>query len=173
MKWISIVLFLAGFSLTQHAQEFTYWNELTDAEKRQELAKPTTSKSIAAFYFGEQPAGDSISLDALLTELSKADSGQRLFYFEVFRTKMPSYRDSLAINNYTIHVMNLLTYHAPYVLHYLATHHDPACHKMLERAADHAFENMSWFFPPRARFRSELARDLNARQQQQLDKILK
>jgi hypothetical protein len=137
------------------------------------LAKSTTSENIVAFYFGGRPAGDSISIDALMAKLSKADSSQRLFYFEVFRTHMTKYTDSLSMNNVAVHTMNMLTYHTAYVLEFLTTYPDPACQQLFERASNHAFENMSWFFPSRAQFKRDLFNDLNASHRQQLDKLLK
>jgi hypothetical protein len=133
-----------------------FWCELSDSEKAVVLSQPRISETIKAFYFGHRSAGDFISEDALMGTLSKADSNQLPFYFEVFRSRMPAYRDSIDRASFTVHVLNMLYYHPAYVAEYLRKHDDTATRQLFRDAVQYAFEELPFLYPDKAEFHRQL-----------------
>ncbi len=170
MKKTVLLLFLLMSPGWMHAQN-SYWCELSDSGKKAVLSNPRISEAVKEFYFGHRSAGDFISEDALMGTLSKADSSQLPFYFEVFRSRMPAYRDSIDRASFTVHVLNMLYYHPAYVAEYLRKHEDPALHRLFREALEYAFEKMSFLYPDKAEFRRQLMKRAGPRNKKIIEEL--
>ena len=171
MKRILFLLLLLFSIAWMHAQN-TYWSELSDSGKRAILSHPRISEAIKEFYFGHRSAGNFISEDALMGTLSKADSIQLPFYFEVFRSRIPAYRDSIDKASFTVHVMNMLYYHPAYVAGYLRKYEDPALRQLFRESMEYAFGKMSFLYPDKSEFRRQLLQKAGPRNKKVIEELL-
>ena len=171
MKRIFLLLLLLCSVEWMHAQNI-FWCELSDSGKKLVLSRPRISEAVKEFYFGHRSAGDFISEDALMGTLSKADSNQLPFYFEVFRSRMPAYRDSIDRASFTVHVLNMLYYHPAYVAEYLRKHDDPATRQLFRDAIQYAFEKLPFLYPDKAEFRRQLLKRAGPRNETEIEDLL-